>query len=121
MDFRYDYHKSFGVEHVGCEKPRAYFIPYHSPEAALAGIRGESERFCDLCGEWQFAFYNNVREVDIDPAGEDLAGVSRKRDRPSAVYQHKLSLSARPALHTRGEPLRALSQDVYAWRGARRP
>ena len=71
MNFAYNYHKTLGVEHVGCEKPRAYFVPYHSAEAALAGVRGESAYFGDLCGEWQFAYFNNICELNVDPAGEE--------------------------------------------------
>ena len=35
-----DYHLDPAHLHVGCEPPRAYLIPYHSPEAARAGRRG---------------------------------------------------------------------------------
>ena len=52
------YHKDLGSLHIGCEKPRAYFIPYQSEEAALAGARENSDYFTSLCGEWNFKFYN---------------------------------------------------------------
>lgn len=39
------YHKDLGNLHIGCEKPRAYYIPYHSEEAALSGNREKSELF----------------------------------------------------------------------------
>ena len=31
------YHKDHDFLHVGCEEPRAYFIPYETKEKALAG------------------------------------------------------------------------------------
>ncbi len=33
------YHKDLNSLHIGCEKSRAYFIPFHSEEAALKGVR----------------------------------------------------------------------------------
>lgn len=40
MNFDLDYHKSQNTLHVGCEKPRAYYIPFDSDaEAAAAGDR----------------------------------------------------------------------------------
>ena len=60
------YHKDLGSLHVGCEKPRAYFVPYHSEEAALTGGRDNSERFLKLCGEWNFKFYNSFEDIGAD-------------------------------------------------------
>ena len=56
MSFDLDYHKSQNTLHVGCEKPRAYYIPFDSDaEAAAAGDRrAASGRFMSLCGEWDF-------------------------------------------------------------------
>lgn len=58
------YHKSLKNLHVGCEKPSAYFIPYQSEEAALSGIRDKSEFFINLCGEWNFNFYNSFEDIE---------------------------------------------------------
>ena len=60
------YHKDLGSLHVGCEKPRAYYIPYQSEEAALAGKREDSSSFISLCGEWNFKFYNSFEDIDAD-------------------------------------------------------
>ena len=65
------YHKQFDVIHVGCEKPRAYFIPFSDPERAGEINRTLSDRFVSLCGEWEFRFYPSVRMVD-DPTVADI-------------------------------------------------
>jgi beta-galactosidase len=49
--------------HVGCENPRAYFIPYHSEEAASGGLREASKRFTQLSGIWNFIWYPSVEQV----------------------------------------------------------
>ncbi len=55
--FDLTYHKSQKTLHVGCEKPRAYFIPYQSKEVAFRNNREESSRFLSLCGDWNFTYY----------------------------------------------------------------
>ena len=50
--------------HVGCEKPRAYFIPYESRDAANAGNRAQSAFFKQLSGEWNFRFFKNPAEIE---------------------------------------------------------
>ncbi|MBQ4324544.1 MAG: glycoside hydrolase family 2, partial [Clostridia bacterium] len=50
--------------HVGCEAPHAYFIPYHTREAADGDRRGASAFFKSLCGEWSFRFYPSAGEVE---------------------------------------------------------
>ena len=57
------YHRSLANLHVGCEKPRAYFVPYQSREAANTCNRAVSDRFLSLCGEWSFRYYNSEREL----------------------------------------------------------
>ena len=66
MSFDYDFHKSQKVLHVGCEAPRAYFIPFDSDaSAAKAGDRrAASERFMSLCGDWDFRFYPEPCLID---------------------------------------------------------
>lgn len=61
MDFTY--HQDLHTLHVGCEKPRAYFVPFSSWESADALGRERSDRFLSLCGEWDFRFYPSVRQV----------------------------------------------------------
>ena len=54
------YHKSLEHLHVGCERPRAYFIPYGTEKAAKKDNRSESENFLSLCGDWDFHFYPSI-------------------------------------------------------------
>ena len=63
MDFNFKYHKSLEYLHVGCEKPRAYFVPYLNIEKAKRNLRAESEVFTSLCGDWDFKFFRNESEL----------------------------------------------------------
>lgn len=61
MPFSYAYHKSVDVLHLGCEEPRAYFVPYEKddlfrPALRTDILRSESRRFFSLCGDWDFTF-----------------------------------------------------------------
>lgn len=58
-----EYHEDPKALHIGCEKPRAYFIPYQCENSAKAGNRGRSRFFKSLCGEWNFKFYKSFRDV----------------------------------------------------------
>ncbi len=60
MSFEFTYHRSPEHLHVGCEKPRAYFIPHHSESSARRGLRQESRRFLSLCGDWDFHYYPSL-------------------------------------------------------------
>ena len=60
------YHKDLEALHIGCEKPRAYFIPYQSEEVALAGKREASSNLINLCGEWNFKFYKSFEDIEDD-------------------------------------------------------
>ena len=64
-----DYHRSLLHLHVGCEEPRAYFVPHSDPATAAEGVRDYSDRFKTLCGEWDFAFAPAV-ELLPDPRGD---------------------------------------------------
>ena len=66
-----DYHKSPKVLHVGCEAPRAYFIPYEDEQKAELP-RSESKYFHSLCGEWDFRFYPSLVEVEDGFYAEDF-------------------------------------------------
>ncbi|MBR6708544.1 MAG: DUF4981 domain-containing protein [Clostridia bacterium] len=65
MEFKF--HRSTEYLHVGCEKPRAYFIPYQNAAAAdraeETNNRALSDRFRTLCGDWQFIWYPSVNDV----------------------------------------------------------
>ncbi len=65
------YHENEKVLHIGCEKPHAYFIPYHSKESALSDIRDDSLYFKTLIGEWDFKFYQSVSDIEDPLAVED--------------------------------------------------
>ena len=63
MILNYDYHASLSSLHVGCEKPRAYFIPYGNEALAKKDNRAESENFVSLCGDWDFHFYPSIADA----------------------------------------------------------
>ena len=63
MNISFDYHKDNKFLHVGCEAPRAYFIPYSAEASALFGRREMSDRFLSLCGSWNFRFFRSVSEI----------------------------------------------------------
>ena len=63
MKFKPTYHSDLEHLHVGCERPRAYFVPYGSVAAARTGNREESDRFLSLSGEWDFRYCRNLREL----------------------------------------------------------
>ena len=64
MNFSFDYHKSLRDLHVGCEAPRAYYIPYQSEAAATKDDRTQSANFISLCGDWDFRYYPSVSEIE---------------------------------------------------------
>ena len=63
MKFTPTYHLSPENLHIGCEKPRAYFVPYGSVAAARTGNRAASDRFMTLSGDWDFRYCRNLREL----------------------------------------------------------
>ncbi|MBQ8371177.1 MAG: DUF4981 domain-containing protein [Clostridia bacterium] len=69
-----DYHTSPATLHIGCEEPRAYFVPFPCEACAKSEERGESAYFKSLCGEWSFKFYkslNDVKDLPTDTEGFD--------------------------------------------------
>ncbi len=54
------YHQSPATLHVGCEKPRAYFVPYQDEATARTDNRAKSNRFLSLCGDWDFHYYPSI-------------------------------------------------------------
>ena len=59
------YHKSLEDLHVGCQNPRAYFIPYDNLEDALSGDRNKSYYLTNLCGDdWSFKFFESFEDLD---------------------------------------------------------
>ncbi|MBQ6708469.1 MAG: DUF4981 domain-containing protein [Clostridia bacterium] len=59
------YHQDLNNLHIGCEKPRAYFIPYHSPESTKLS-RENSDFFTLLNGEWNFKYFKCFDDVPED-------------------------------------------------------
>lgn len=67
-----NYHQSTETLHIGCEKPRAYFVPFPYGCASKHAERGESAFFKSLCGEWSFKFFKSVNDVcDLSTEGSD--------------------------------------------------
>ena len=81
--FNYNYHNELESLHIGCEKPRAYFIPYESEKKALEDNRESSAYLISLCGEWDFKFYpspdmiENFLSDDFSLANADKMNVPR--------------------------------------------
>lgn len=70
-----NYHRSLEHLHVGCDAPRAYFIPYQSECAAKKANRADSDRFVSLCGEWNFTYFASVNDLpDFTADSYDRAG-----------------------------------------------
>ena len=67
-----DYHKNPKILHVGCEEPRAYFIPFHDAENTDTLPRSASRYFYSLSGEWNFKFYNSLVDVADGFYAEDF-------------------------------------------------
>lgn len=57
-----NYYENTSVLHLGCEKPRAYYIPFGSADGALTLPRESSDRYFDLGGTWKFGFYSCADE-----------------------------------------------------------
>lgn len=53
------------------EKAHAYFIPFHSKEAALARKKENSRFYKLLNGEWRFAYYERCVDVPDEIYGEE--------------------------------------------------
>ncbi|MBQ8817626.1 MAG: DUF4981 domain-containing protein [Clostridia bacterium] len=83
--FDKSYHRELKYLHVGCEKPHAYFIPFHSADAARTGDRAISEFFVSLCGEWDFKYYRSVSDID------DIDGVEFS-ERLSVPFNWQMAL-----------------------------
>ena len=62
------YYRSLEELHIGCEKPRAYFIPFAQDQDPTLP-RENSALLTDLCGEWDFAYFENIEKLDIEAEG----------------------------------------------------
>ncbi len=83
MNFPFAYHQDHHKLHIGCEVPRAYFIPYGDDCTAALGNRGQSTFFTSLCGDWDFRHYSSLSELedfrlpDFDRSGLDKMPIPR--------------------------------------------
>ncbi len=64
MNFSFYAHQDQKTLHIGCEAPRAYFVPFESEEKAGRDRRGESAFFTSLCGDWDFRFYRSLHDLE---------------------------------------------------------
>lgn len=83
------FHRSLEHLHVGCEDPRAYFIPYGSEETALTDVRENSDRYLSLCGEWNFRYFRSAEELP-DFTSDD--GVMNGADRMTVPFCWQMAL-----------------------------
>ena len=70
--FPQPYHKQLEHLHVGCEPPRAYYVPFADEATARTMDREQSARFRNLCGEWDFRFYPSFEDLDDAFPSESL-------------------------------------------------
>ncbi len=61
-----NYYQNPAILHIGCEAPRAYFVPFQSEAVALSGNRDKSHFFRTLSGDWNFTFYPSVNDLPED-------------------------------------------------------
>ena len=64
------YYQDPAIFHVGTEKPRAYYVPFSSADAATTALkngtsRRDSDRLQMLCGDWSFRYYQSVADVEL--------------------------------------------------------
>ena len=83
-----EYHKSLETLHYGCEKPRAYFIPFPDEAGALSDNRDESVFFKNLCGEWDFKWYPSARGL----TGEAYPEMPEDHDKMTVPMNWQMAL-----------------------------
>lgn len=57
------YFENPNILHIGCEDPRAYYIPYSELDSVLSGDRKKSDRYTDLNGKWNFKYCKSIYEM----------------------------------------------------------
>jgi len=72
------YYRQLENLHINCEKPRAYFVPFEC-EKNSALDREKSEFFTLLNGEWDFSFFENVEELELED--ENFPSMVKCRDK----------------------------------------
>ena len=74
------YHNEVTVNRLGTAEPRAYYIPYGTPEEAKSSIRDESSRFKLLSGcKWAFSYFDSYEDIpaSITDADENISSWDR--------------------------------------------
>ena len=57
------YYEDPAALHIGCELPRAYYIPFSDRETALKGERERSDRLISLNGSWRFRYSESIGDM----------------------------------------------------------
>ena len=83
-----EYHKSLETLHFGCEKPRAYFVPFSDEAGAQDDNRDASVYFKNLCGEWDFKWYPSAREL----VGETYPIMPERHDKMTVPMNWQMAL-----------------------------
>ena len=74
------YHNNVNVTRLGTAKPRAYYVPYGTPEEAKLNVRENSSRFKLLSGnKWAFSYFESYLEIpdSITDANTDISNWNR--------------------------------------------
>ncbi len=130
MNFLFEHHRTLADLQVGCEAPRAYFIPYQSAALAIEDLREESDRLLSLCGEWSFCFCRNegalpaFTDAGFDPALLDRIQVpkswqmelDRNYDKPQYV-NHRYPFPVDPPHIPLENPCGLYVKDVFLEHG----
>ncbi len=66
------YHNEVTVSRLGLTDPRAYYVPYGTPEEAKANLRDESSRFKLLSGcKWAFSYFDSYEKIPANITNAD--------------------------------------------------
>ncbi|MBO5726944.1 MAG: glycoside hydrolase family 2, partial [Clostridia bacterium] len=60
---KFNYHLELAANNVGCEKQRAYFVPFENKENSR-NLREDSAYFSLLSCEWNFKYYKSISDVE---------------------------------------------------------
>lgn len=63
------------ILHINTEKPRTWYIPYQSMDAAREGYKGESDFYKLLNGNWNFSYFKNITELNQDGKASSILPV----------------------------------------------
>ena len=74
------YHNEVTVNRLGTVEPRAYYIPYGTPDEAKLNVREESSRFKLLSNcKWAFSYFDSFEDIpsSITDADENISSWDR--------------------------------------------